>query len=55
MLELLLANLGALLNLTTLQANQPKVARRGLTTLLSANTSLYTAIMDLVSRAAWVC
>lgn len=47
MLELLLANLGALLNLTTLQANQPKVARRGLMTLLSGNTSLYTAIVDL--------
>jgi hypothetical protein len=48
MLELLLASLGALLNLTTLAANQPRVAQRGLTTLLSANTSLYSAIMDLV-------
>lgn len=48
MLELLLAVLGGLLNLSTLPANQPRVARRGLTTLLSANTSLYTAVMDLV-------
>jgi hypothetical protein len=50
-LELLLATLSALLNLTTLAANQPRLARCGLATLLCANTSLHAAIMDLVGRA----
>ena len=47
-LELLLATLSALLNLTTLPANQPAVARRGLEALLGANSALYAAIMALV-------
>ncbi|KAF8071180.1 hypothetical protein HT031_001262 [Scenedesmus sp. PABB004] len=48
-LELLTAALAALLNLSTWRANQPLLARRGLTVLLRANTSLYQAI---TARAA---
>lgn len=36
--------LAALLNLSTLRANQPRMSRRGLLVLLKANTSLYQII-----------
>lgn len=41
--------LAALLNLSTLRSNQPKMARRGLQVLLKSNTSLYQIIGSRVS------
>jgi hypothetical protein len=43
-LEQLTVVLAALLNLSTLRSNQPKMARRGLQVLLKSNTSLYQII-----------
>ncbi|WIA12059.1 hypothetical protein OEZ85_012136 [Tetradesmus obliquus] len=43
-LEQLTVVLAALLNLSTLRSNQPKIARRGLQVLLKSNTSLYQII-----------
>jgi hypothetical protein len=48
-LEQLTVVLAALLNLSTLRANQPKMARRGLQVLLKSNTSLYQIIGSRVS------
>lgn len=42
--ELLTVVLAALLNLSTLRANQPRIARQGLRVLLSANASLYEVV-----------
>lgn len=43
-LEVLTAVLAALLNLSTLVANQPKLAKRGLLVLLKTNSSLFQVI-----------
>jgi hypothetical protein len=43
-LELLTAQLAALMNLSTLRANQPKIVKCGLPAVLKANTSLYQVI-----------
>lgn len=48
-LELLLVLLAAMLNLSTLRSNQPKLAKKGLMVLLKANTSLYQVISCRVS------
>lgn len=40
--------LAALLNLSTLVANQPKLARRGLMVLLKTNSSLFQIISNRV-------
>jgi hypothetical protein len=48
-LEQLTVVLAALLNLSTLRSNQPKLARRGLQVLLKSNTSLYQIIGSRVS------
>jgi hypothetical protein len=48
-LEQLTVVLAALLNLSTLRSNQPKMARRGLQVLLKSNTSLYQVIGSRVS------
>jgi hypothetical protein len=42
--------LAALLNLSTLVANQPKIARRGLTVLLKANSSMFQVVSSRVSH-----
>jgi hypothetical protein len=48
-LEQLTVVLAALLNLSMLRSNQPKMARRGLQVLLKSNTSLYQIIGSRVS------
>lgn len=40
--------LAALLNMSTLVGNQPKIARRGLTVLLKANSSLFQVVSSRV-------
>lgn len=52
-LEVLTAVLAALLNLSTLVANQPKIARRGLTVLLKTNSSVFQVVSSRVSHACW--
>jgi hypothetical protein len=47
-LEVLTAVLAALLNMSTLVGNQPKIARRGLTVLLKANSSLFQVVSSRV-------
>lgn len=54
-LDVLGATLAALLNLSVLKANQPKIARRGLMVLLSANSTLNQLISSLVRLACCVC
>lgn len=49
LLELLTAVLAAVLNLSTLVANQPKIARRGLLVLLKTNSSLFEVVSTRVS------
>jgi hypothetical protein len=44
----LTAVLAALLNMSTLLGNQPKIARRGLTVLLKANSSLFQVVSSRV-------
>jgi hypothetical protein len=48
LLELLTAILAAVLNLSTLVANQPKIARRGLLVLLKTNSSLFEVVSTRV-------
>lgn len=47
---MLTAVLAALLNLSTLVANQPKIARRGLTVLLKTNSSMFQVVSSRVSH-----
>lgn len=55
LLELLTAILAAVLNLSTLVANQPKIARRGLLVLLKTNSSLFEVVSTRVSVLDSVC
>jgi hypothetical protein len=50
-LELMTAVLTALLNLSTLLSNQPKLAKRGLMVLLKTNASLFEVISCRVRLA----
>jgi hypothetical protein len=49
-LEVLTAILAALLNLSTLVANQPKIAKRGIMVLLKTNSSLFQLVSNKVMQ-----
>lgn len=51
---MLTAILAALLNLSTLVANQPKIAKRGIMVLLKTNSSLFQVVSNKVGHAGAV-
>lgn len=52
---MLTAILAALLNLSTLVANQPKIAKRGIMVLLKTNSSLFQLVSNKVGHAGADC